>query len=222
MASSRISLAWESRSAVTSVMAPINSRDPSAAEATLISSRAKAEATKIEAEADAARYQVEADGQEAINAARNVLDDRLIALELKKALIEVMPEVLEAAMKPVEKIKDIRIIDMGQGAITGLNAPGNGGNGKGLPGVPGVPGGGTLPDNIVQALMAYRMQAPLVDELLSELGFEPKEGLGGMLPNLSAAAAPPAKTNGAAKTAGAAAPYGRAKTRKTKKDGEAS
>jgi len=157
------------------------------AQATLISSRAKAEATKIEAEADAARYQVEADGQEAINAARNVLDDRLISLELKKALIEVMPEVLEAAMKPVEKIKDIRIIDMGNGAISGLNGNGGGnggGNGKALP---GMGGGGTLPDNIVQALMSYRMQAPLVDELMTELGFDPKDGLGGMLPSLSAA-----------------------------------
>ena len=44
-----------------------------------------------------------------------MLDDRIIALELKKALIEVLPEVMEAAMKPVEKIKDIRIVDMGGG-----------------------------------------------------------------------------------------------------------
>jgi len=162
------------------------------AEAVKISAAAQAEATKIEAEADAARYQVEADGQEAINAARNVLDDRIIALELKNALIKVMPEVLEASMKPVEKIKDIRIIDMGQGAVAGLN--GHGANGHGGSGAHnggssgGGGGGGTLPDNIVQALMAYRMQAPLVDELLTELGFEPKEGLGGMMTRLSAEA----------------------------------
>jgi hypothetical protein len=29
------------------------------------------------------------------------------------------------------------------------------------------------------------MQAPLVDELLEELGFEPKQGLGGMVTRLS-------------------------------------
>ena len=34
--------------------------------------------------------------------------------------------------------------------------------------------------------MSYRMQAPLVDELLQELGFDPKEGLGGMVGQLSA------------------------------------
>jgi uncharacterized membrane protein YqiK len=152
------------------------------AEATLVSARAKADATKIAAEADAARYQVEAEGQEAINAARNVLDERIIALELKTALIKVLPEVMEAAMKPVEKIKDIRILNMGQGSITGLNhnasRPAMNGNGGGN-------GGGSLPDNIVQALMSYRMQAPLVDELLEELGFEPKGGLAQLASRMS-------------------------------------
>ena len=90
-------------------------------------------------------------------------------------------------MKPVEKIKDIRIIDMGQGGLAGLNGQANGGNGgstgaqNGLPGA----GGGTLPDNIVQALMSYRMQAPLVDELMEELGFKPEAGVAAMWPQLS-------------------------------------
>ena len=33
--------------------------------------------------------------------------------------------------------------------------------------------------------MNYRMQAPLVDELLGELGFEPKAGLNGLVGSLS-------------------------------------
>lgn len=155
------------------------------AEATLITARAKAEATKIAAEADAARYKVEAEGQEAINAARNVLDDRIIALELKKALIEVMPEVMAASMKAVEKIKDIRVIDFGQGIggaglmpnLTGSNSEGSRtGNGA---------GSGSLPDNIVQSLLNYRMQAPLVDELLKDLGFSARENPNNMLHRLS-------------------------------------
>ena len=162
------------------------------AEATLIAARAKGEAIKVEAEADASRYTVEAEGQRSINEARNVLDNRIIALELKKALIEVLPEVMEAAMKPVEKIKDIRVIDMGGGLGGGLGGlPVNGGgkpqNGGGNGALAGLPGGGagSLPDNIVQALMNYRMQAPLVDELLGELGFEPKAGLNGLVGSLS-------------------------------------
>lgn len=154
------------------------------ASAMTIEARAKAEATKVEAEADAVRYQVEADGQEAINAARNILDERIIALELKTAMIKAMPEIIEAAMKPVEKIKDIRIIDMGQGAMTGglpfagANGGSGGGNGD----------GGSLPDNIVKALMSYRMQAPLVDELMQELGFEPSDGIAGMVSRMSQSA----------------------------------
>jgi len=157
------------------------------AEATLITARAKAEATKIAAEADAARYKVEAEGQEAINAARNVLDDRMIALELKKALIEVMPEVMAASMKAVEKIKDIRVIDFGQGISGGGLMPNiagtNGGDG-GRPGN-GTGGGATMPDAIVQSLLNYRMQAPLVDELLTELGFNARENPNTMLHRLS-------------------------------------
>ena len=157
------------------------------AEATLITARAKSEATKIEAEADAARYKVEAEGQEAINAARNVLDDRIIALELKKALIEVMPDVMAASMKAVEKIKDIRVIDFGQGMAGGAglmpNIAGAGGGDGGHPG--SGANGGSLPDNIVQSLLNYRMQAPLVDELLTDLGFNAKENPNTMLHRLS-------------------------------------
>ncbi|WP_193367323.1 flotillin family protein [Pelagibius marinus] len=159
------------------------------AEATLITARANSEATKIAAEADAARYQVEAEGQEAINAARNVLDDRIIALELKKALIEVMPEVMAASMKAVEKIKDIRVIDFGQGMAGGAglmpNIAGTNGGGNGAQAGGNLGGGGSLPDNIVQSLLNYRMQAPLVDELLTDLGFNAKENPNTMLHRLS-------------------------------------
>jgi uncharacterized membrane protein YqiK len=158
------------------------------AQATLIIARANSEATKIAAEADAARYKVEAAGQEAINAARNVLDDRMIALELKKALIEVMPEVMAASMKAVEKIKDIRVIDFGQGMSRGgglmPNLAGPNGGDAGLSGN-GAQGGGSLPDNIVQSLLNYRMQAPLVDELLTDLGFNARENPNNMLHRLS-------------------------------------
>jgi uncharacterized membrane protein YqiK len=175
------------------------------AEATLITARAKAEATKIEAEADAARYRVEAEGQEAINAARNVLDDRIIALELKKALIEVMPEVMAASMKAVEKIKDIRVIDFGQGISGGAGLMPNiaGSNGDG--GRPGNGmGGGSLPDNIVQSLLNYRMQAPLVDELLTDLGFNAKENPNNMLHRLSQSIASDLEGGNAAHGKGAA------------------
>jgi hypothetical protein len=93
---------------------------------------------------------------------------------------------MAASMKAVEKIKDIRVIDFGQGISGGGGLMPNiaGANGDG--GRPGNgTGGGSLPDNIVQSLLNYRMQAPLVDELLTDLGFNPKENPNTMLHRLS-------------------------------------
>ncbi len=135
------------------------------AEAVKIEAGAKAEAVKMQAEAERLRYAVEAEGQEALNIARNLLRDELLKLDLKRALIDGMPAILEAAMKPVEKIKDIRILDLG-----GSGLPNGGGHG----GASLTAGGrdGTLVDNLVDALLRYRMQSPVIDEMLKELGLE--------------------------------------------------
>lgn len=150
------------------------------ADAIRISAQAQADAVKIAAAADAERYKVEAEGQQALNEARNILSPEIIAFELRKALIEVMPQVLEATMKPVEKIKDIRVLDFGGGRITGAQGAAGGG---GHPSASA--GGGSLPDAIAQSLLHYRMQAPLVDEMLAELGFKPGENPNAMLHRLS-------------------------------------
>jgi len=93
----------------------------------------------------------------------------------------VMPEVMEASMKAVEKIKDIRILDMGGGRITGLPgaAGANGAAGGGLA------AGGSLPDSITQSLLNYRMQAPIIDEMLTELGFDAGQNPNTMLHRLA-------------------------------------
>jgi len=135
------------------------------AAAVKIDATAKAEAVRIQADADERRLAVEAEGQRAINAARNVVDDRVIQLELKLALIQSMPQIMEASLKPVEKIKDIRILDMGGRGLP--NGHGEAGNGH-LHHANGA--NGTLPDQLIDALMRYRMQAPVIDELLKELG----------------------------------------------------
>ena len=136
------------------------------AEALKIEAAAKAEAVKLQAEAERLRYEVEAKGQMALNEARNLLRDELLRLDLKKALIEGMPEILEASMKPVEKIKDIRILDMGGNFLGGGQNGGGGGGGN------GHGKDGTLADSLVDALLRYRMQSPVVDEMLKELGLE--------------------------------------------------
>lgn len=136
------------------------------AEALKIEAAAKAEAVKLQAEAERLRYEVEAKGQLALNEARNLLRDELLRLDLKKALIEGMPEILEASMKPVEKIKDIRILDMGGGFLGNGHGANGGGNGA------AAGKEGTLADSLVDALLRYRMQSPVVEEMLKELGLE--------------------------------------------------
>lgn len=135
------------------------------AEAVTIEATARAEAVKIQAEAEQQRYAVEAEGQRALNEARNVLRDELLKLDLKRTLIDGMPDILEAAMKPVEKIKDIRILDLGGGGLP-----------NGQPGTVGqlAAGGrdGTMVDSLVDALLRYRMQSPVIDEMLKELGLQ--------------------------------------------------
>ncbi|MEQ9814826.1 MAG: flotillin domain-containing protein [Azospirillaceae bacterium] len=150
--------------------------------------KAKADAVRIQADADERRLAVEAEGQRAINAARNVVDDRVIQLELKLALIQSMPQIMEASLKPVEKIKDIRILDMGGRGLPG--GYGETGNGH-LPHANGS--NGTLPDQLIDALMRYRMQAPVIDELLKELGLPD----GANLPKVLSAMAGGAAATGA-------------------------
>lgn len=166
------------------------------AEAVKIEAQAEADSVRIKAEADEVRFRIEAEGQRALNTARNVLEDRVIAMEIRLATIQRMPEILEASLKPVEKIKDIRILDLGQGRA-GLG----GATGTGVPAV-----GSSAPDSIVDALMRYRMQAPVVDEMLRELGLDLDGGLAAMVQRATTGAGPEEAVEAAPEASPAAGP----------------
>jgi hypothetical protein len=61
-----------------------------------------------------------------------------------------------ASVKPMEKIQDIRIMQLG-----GLNGGGNGGDQH-----------RNATDEIIDSALRYRVQAPLIDNLLADLGIE--------------------------------------------------
>src|SRR6185436_1170890 len=88
-----------------------------------ISAQAEADAAKIAAEASEKTYEVEADGQRKINEARNAMSAAIIELEITKERLRVIPLALAEAVRPLEKIGDVKIIDMGGGL------PGRGGMG---------------------------------------------------------------------------------------------
>lgn len=145
------------------------------AEAARELARGEAEAEKLRAEAARVRFEVEASGQRAINEAANLLSSDQISLQTKLALLKVLPEVVREAAKPMEAIDSIKIVQ-----VDGLTGTGNGG-GEFSGG--GGPGDTSLASSAVAAALRYRAQAPIVDGLMKELGFD-----GATLDNLVAGA----------------------------------
>lgn len=134
----------------------------------------EAEAAKLRAEADRVRFEVEAAGQRAVNEAANLLSSGQVSLQTKLALLKVLPEVIREAAKPMEAIDSIKIVQ-----VDGLTTAGAASGGAGAAG----PGDGNLADAAVAAALRYRAQAPMLDGLMKELGFD-----GGSLDGLARAA----------------------------------
>ena len=138
-------------------------------EAEAIRIRAEAEAlkTRVAAEAEAAaeiqragaaerRYAVDAAGRAALNDADNRLSAEIVQMKLRLALIEQLRDIIRESVKPLENIDSIKILQV-DGLATGPAHE----NGAGNPS-----------DQIVQSALKYRAQAPLIDSLLKELGFD--------------------------------------------------
>jgi uncharacterized membrane protein YqiK len=155
------------------------------AAAVVTQATAEAERIRIVAEADQKRFEVEAYGEKAINEAKNLLSQEIISFEIRKILAQVAPRIIEASVKPIEKIDSIRII-----STNGFNLPGTaqggapGGGGSAAPAA--GQGAGGMSNQLVESLLSYRMHAPLVDKLLHELGIDPTKP-GGLTAPLEAA-----------------------------------
>jgi uncharacterized membrane protein YqiK len=134
------------------------------AAAARVEAEGEADAAKLRAEADRVRFEVEAAGQRAINEAANILSMDQVSLQMKMALLKVLPDLVRESAKPLEAIDSIKIVQ-----IDGLTQrSGGGANGSG-----GVAGGtGNLATDAVSAALAYRAQAPVLDGLMKELGLD--------------------------------------------------
>lgn len=122
-----------------------------------------AEAVTIKAQAQQVQYQVEAKGIEMRNAALNTLAAEQIAMQVKMRLLEVLPAIIEASVKPMEKIDGIKIVQ-----VDGLNRGGHGASGT----AGAAPGGGNLAEQAVAAALTYRAQQPILDAVLNEIGIK--------------------------------------------------
>jgi uncharacterized membrane protein YqiK len=135
-------------------------------------SEAKADAIRTLAKANRENYEAEAAGKRALNEAINTLSSAQISLQEKLALIHALPKIIEEAVRPMQNIDSIRIMQ-----VDGLNTgAANASAGEFAAGA----GTGNLAEQAVGAALKYRAYAPVVDQLIKEVGLS-GNGLDGLV-----------------------------------------
>jgi uncharacterized membrane protein YqiK len=121
---------------------------------------ADADAEKIRTLAARIRAEAEADATRLMNEAQNVLSPEARASALRLKLVEKAEAIIRESVRPMERIEGIKILH-----VDGLGGGGGGhANGDG--------GGAGFADGVVNSALRFRAQAPLVDQLLREIGLE--------------------------------------------------
>ncbi|MCD6079267.1 MAG: flotillin, partial [Ramlibacter sp.] len=153
-------------------------------EATRIQAEAEAGAEKIRALAIRVRSEVEADGVRMMNEAQNILSPEARASALRLRVVDKAEGIIRESVKPMERIEGIKILQ-----VDGLMG-GGGGGGLGQLGTQG----NNFSDGLVNSALRFRAQAPMVDQLLREIGIEG----GGIHQMVNGATGTTAVPNGAA------------------------
>ena len=115
----------------------------------------EAEEKRIAAEAERIRAAVEAEAQTLLNEAENVLTDQARYSLFRRRLLDKIEGIVRESVKPMEKIEGIRILH-----VDGLAGGGGGGSSR------------NATDEVIDSALRYRVQAPLIDSILSEIGME--------------------------------------------------
>jgi uncharacterized membrane protein YqiK len=121
---------------------------------------ADADADKIKSMAMRVRAEIEAEALQMMNAAHNMLTPEARMSALRMRLVEKAEGIIRESVKPMERIEGIKILH-----VDGL---GGSGGGNGIDGG----SGGNFADGVVNSALRFRAQAPLVDQLLREIGIE--------------------------------------------------
>jgi uncharacterized membrane protein YqiK len=122
---------------------------------------ADADADKIKSMAMRVRAEIEAEALQLMNTAHNMLSPEARMSALRMRLVEKAEGIIRESVKPMERIEGIKILH-----VDGLGGSGGGGS-DGMNG-----GGGNFADGVVNSALRFRAQAPLVDQLLREIGIE--------------------------------------------------
>ncbi|CAM3762616.1 flotillin domain-containing protein [Bordetella sputigena] len=118
---------------------------------------AEADADRIRLAAARIRHEVEAEGLRMMNESSNILTPEARASALRMRLLEKVEGIIRESVKPMEKIDSIRIMH-----VDGLGGAGTGGHEH----------GGNFSDGVVNSALRFRAQAPIVDQLLKEIGLD--------------------------------------------------
>ena len=132
----------------------------------------RAEALTIEARARQAAALAEAEGKRAINEALNTLSAAQIDLQVRTQLLQQLPLILSEAVRPMEKIDSIRIVQV-----------------AGMPGSASTTGQGnaaqgTFPEQVMNSALQYQIAKPIVDAVMKDAGLS-NEGITGMAQSLA-------------------------------------
>jgi uncharacterized membrane protein YqiK len=120
---------------------------------------ADADAEKIRTLAARIRAEAEAEATRMMNEAQNVLSPEARASALRLALVNKAEAIIRESVRPMERIEGIKILH-----VEGLAGGSGGGGGDGS--------GGGFADSVVNSALRFRAQAPIVDQLLREIGLE--------------------------------------------------
>ena len=120
---------------------------------------ADADADKIKSMALRVRAEIEAEAMRLMNEAHNMLTPEARMSALRMRLVEKAEGIIRESVRPMERIEGIKILH-----VDGLGGSSGGGNDGG--------GGSNFADGVVNSALRFRAQAPLVDQLLREIGIE--------------------------------------------------
>ena len=132
----------------------------------------RAEALTIEARARQAAALAEAEGKRAINEALNTLSAAQIDLQVRTQLLQQLPLILSEAVRPMEKIDSIRIVQVA-GMPGGASTTGQGNAAQ-----------GTFPEQVMNSALQYQIAKPIVDAVMKDAGLS-NEGITGMAQSLA-------------------------------------
>lgn len=122
---------------------------------------ADADADKIKSMAMRVRAEVEAEAMRLMNESHNMLTPEARMSALRMRLVEKAEGIIRESVRPMERIEGIKIMH-----VDGLGGGGGGGSSA------ESSGGANFSDSVVNSALRFRAQAPLVDQLLREIGIE--------------------------------------------------